>query len=316
MVNSVTQSSHAAAVESPVVHVTGLLMVMIGTLLFSSKSILIQWLFSLGVGLEQLMLMRMLLSLPLYVLIGYFGIQSMRRRGRPLPSWRDYTAMAFAGMLCYHVAAYMDMWALQQISAGLERTILFSYPLMIAVIQHFREQRLHQIQWLSLCVAYLGIWLFYHEDQRLLGDDILWGALAVLFAAALTAYYILASQHFTRRYHSDLFTAAAMGATAFSITGHVSLFAPTFVWVFSLPILVGVVVLACCCTVLASVLVNRGIAASGAVYGSIAGMVGPLITVALSAVFLGTPITIRHIFALLLVVLGVMGVQMLSPKKG
>ena len=78
MSNSTTHPKHIAAVESPVAHVTGLLMVMIGTLLFSSKSILIQWLFSLGVGLEQLMLMRMLLSLPLYVLIGYFGIRSMR----------------------------------------------------------------------------------------------------------------------------------------------------------------------------------------------------------------------------------------------
>ena len=298
----------------PPAPVIGILMVTLGTLLFSAKSIVIQWLFGFGVSVEQLLLMRMMVSFPFYLILGGLPIRHMRRRGKRLPSLSQCLGMIVAGMLCYHAAAYLDMWALQRITAGLERTILFSYPLMVAIIQHFRGDKLKALQWASLGLAYVGIWLFYYEDHQIFGDVIFWGAIAVVLAAALTSYYVLASQHYTRQIHSDLFTSVAMSVTALSISTHVGVFAPSFTLVLSLPIIMRVFVLAVCCTVLASVLLNRGIAVSGAVYGSIAGMLGPLITVLLSGAVLGAPITSRHGLAPALVIVGVVGVQWLGRR--
>jgi drug/metabolite transporter (DMT)-like permease len=143
-------------------------MVTLGTLLFSAKSIVIQWLFGFGVSVEQLLLMRMMVSFPFYLILGGLPIRHMRRRGKRLPSLSQCLGMIVAGMLCYHAAAYLDMWALQRITAGLERTILFSYPLMVAIIQHFRGDKLKALQWASLGLAYVGIWLFFMKTTKFL----------------------------------------------------------------------------------------------------------------------------------------------------
>lgn len=106
-----------------------------------------------------------------------------------------------------------------------------------------------------------------------------------------------------------------MGVTVITFSMHIGFLEGPIEWVMSPMVIGGTFVLVSCCSVLAAFLFNRGIAASGAMYGTIAGMVGPLITVALSAVVFGHLVTIRHALALCLVIFGVVSVQYFSRRR-
>jgi len=279
----------------------GMLLVCLGTTLFSSKSILIQLAYQLGASVDQLMLIRMLVALPCYLLLGVWAWKRLAIK----PCGRDFALMALPGFACYHLASYLDMWALQFLSAGLERILLFSYPIMVIAIGVLQGGRLTARQSLGTLVAYLGMGLFFVQDLRVQAEVPLQAVAAVLLAAILTAFYMRASQTFGRRYSSDLFTAVAMGITGLTIPSHyvavhgVSLAGiSATVWGYG-------IVLSLVMTVLASFVLNRGIAMVGASRGSVVGMLGPMVTLFAAAAVLNQPITALHIAAVAVTVCGV-----------
>jgi len=279
----------------------GMLLVCFGTTLFSSKSILIQLAYQVGASVDQLMLIRMLVALPCYLLLGVWAWQRLPIK----PSGRDLMLMALPGFACYHLASYLDMWALQFLSAGLERILLFSYPIMVIAIGVLQGGRLTARQSLGALVAYLGMGLFFVQDLRVQTEVPLQAVAAVLLAALLTAFYMRASQTYGQRYSSDLFTAVAMGITGLTIPSH-------YVTVHGVN-LVGIsatvwgygIVLSLVMTVLASFVLNRGIAMVGASRGSVVGMLGPMVTLFVAAAVLKQPITEWHIVAVAVTVCGV-----------
>lgn len=292
----------------------GTLLVIIGTILFSIKAILIQWIFQYQVSVDQLILMRMTIALPIYCGIGLYVWRSRARRQLPLPSPKSIAAMGAAGILCYHLASYLDMWALQFISAGLERIVLMTYPLMVACIQHIQSERINGRQWGFIVMAYVGTVLFYYEDQRHFGDEIIVGTLIVLLAALCTAVFSLMSHRYSQRYSGSLFSAIAMSITGVSVVSHVVLFSPPIVWVHT-PTVWGIAItIAIGSTVLASLAFNNGIALAGATRGTVAGMAGPLITMLLAALLLDAPFTPTHLIALAIVITGIVGLKRAAPS--
>lgn len=279
----------------------GFLFVACGTTLFSSKSILIQVTFNAGATVDQLMLVRMLLALPVYILMGVWAWSRLQSK----PTINTLMLIALPGFACYHIASYLDMWALQFLTAGLERIVLFSYPIFVVIFRVITGNRLTRSQLVGLLIAYLGVIIFFLQDIRLHQGTSMIAVFAVLFAAVLTAYYMLASQKYGQAYNSDLFTAVAMGVTGFTIPLHyvsvhgfnVSEITRT-VWMYG-------ALLSIVFTVLASFLLNRGISLVGAQSGSVTGMLGPMITLALAAWLLDQPFTLVHCLAVLLTVFGV-----------
>jgi len=279
----------------------GMLLVCIGTTLFSSKSILIQLAYQVGASVDQLMLIRMLVALPCYLLMGLWAWKRLTVK----PSGRDLLFMALPGFACYHLVSYLDMWSLQFLTAGLERILLFSYPVMVIAIGVMLGGRLTARQYLGVSIAYLGMGVFFVQDLRMQDEVPLMAVAAVLLAALLTAFYMRASQTYGQRYNSDLFTAVAMGITGLTIPSHyVALHGvnlegiSTTIWGYG-------IVLSLVMTVLASFLLNRGIAIVGASRGSVVGMLGPMVTLFVAAAALSQPVTALHIFAVLVTVCGV-----------
>jgi len=143
------------------------------------------------------------------------------------------------------------------------------------------------------------------QDLRVQTEVPLQAVAAVLLAALLTAFYMRASQTYGQRYSSDLFTAVAMGITGLTIPSH-------YVTVHGVN-LVGIsatvwgygIVLSLVMTVLASFVLNRGIAMVGASRGSVVGMLGPMVTLFVAAAILKQPITPWHIVAVAVTVCGV-----------
>lgn len=279
----------------------GILLVSLGTTLFSSKSILIQLAYESGATVDQLMLIRMLVALPFYIVLGVLAWRSLKSK----PQLIDCALIMLPGFACYHIASYLDMWSLQFLTAGLERVILFSYPIFVVIIRAFQGEYMNRVQVLGLALAYAGVLVFFYQDLQL--HDVVSPVAvgAVLIAACLTAFYMLASQKYGRKFSSDFFTALAMGVTGFTIPMHY-----TFVFGFnadgiSLTIFSYAVVLSLFATVLASVVLNRGIHIIGAQKGSVAGMLGPMITLCLAALILDQPFTLLHATATCMTILGV-----------
>jgi len=286
----------------------GIVLVIIGTTLFSSKSILIQWIMQQGVNVEQLMVLRMSFSFPLFLAMGIWSYQRLTIK----PQIQDYLAIMLVGILCYHLASYLDMWALQSISAGLERILLFSYPIFVTIYQRFRGEKFVPTQYIGAILSYLGILIFFWEDQSHTQDSLVWGVVAMVIAAMLTAMFTIASQTYGNKLNSYFFTSVAMGITALSIGLHTLIYMQTnaqefaqLSWNFSAVTWFGISILAIACTLIASICFNRGISLAGASAGSIAGTIGPIITIVLSALFFGEIITWIHWFGVALVVLGV-----------
>jgi drug/metabolite transporter (DMT)-like permease len=197
------------------------------------------------------------------------------------------------------------MWALQFLTAGLERIVLFSYPLFVVIIRVFQGQGINRVQLLGLVVAYLGVRGVFLQDIQLHENTSVIAVVAVFIAAILTAFYMLASQHYGGRYSSDLFTAVAMGITGFTIPIHYFSQHGLDLTNISLQIWGYGVILSLAFTVLASFVLNRGIGIVGAQTGSVAGMLGPMITLTIAAWVLDQPFTVIHGIAITITVLGV-----------
>ena len=279
----------------------GIMLVCLGTTLFSSKSILIQWAFNAGASVDQLMLIRMLIALPFYCLAGLWAWKKLEHK----PPFHALVLMALPGFACYHIASYLDMWALQFLTAGLERIVLFSYPIMVVLIQAFLGHSIHRLQWLGLAVAYLGVLLFFRQDVQLYQSTSLLAVAAVFLAAVLTAYYVLASQKYGRQFSSDFFTAVAMGVTGLTIPSHFVAMNGFNISGIGLDIWAYGAFLSIVLTVFASFVLNRGIALAGAQKGSVAGMLGPMMTLMMAAWVLNQPFTAMHGVAVAVTVVGV-----------
>jgi hypothetical protein len=101
----------------------------LGSILFATKSIAIKLAYAEGVDTETLLALRMLLSLPFYLVIGFVSLRG-RQAGGAEPLGRGLIVKAgLVGILSYWFASYTDFLGLNYISAQLERLILFTYPL-------------------------------------------------------------------------------------------------------------------------------------------------------------------------------------------
>ena len=108
-------------------------------------------LYSAGIGVDSVLLWRYLLAVPV---IGALMLARGRRFGRPRGEWAGLAVMgllmAFSSLALFLSYCYID--------AGIASTILFVYPLMVAVIMAlFYHERLSAVTSLSIAVALAGI---------------------------------------------------------------------------------------------------------------------------------------------------------------
>ena len=97
---------------------------------FSFKAVLVKAAYRYGVDAETLLALRMLYSLPLFLLL---GLAAARGAAEPI-SATDWRALALLGVLGYYGASYLDFLGLRHISAALERLILFVYPTLVVAM--------------------------------------------------------------------------------------------------------------------------------------------------------------------------------------
>ncbi|HEV7431742.1 MAG TPA: DMT family transporter [Steroidobacteraceae bacterium] len=155
---------------------------------FSIKAIFVKAAFRYGVDAETLLALRMLYSLPLFLLM---GLAATRSAAAPI-SAADWRALALLGVLGYYTASYLDFLGLQYISAALERVILFTYPTMVVLFTAWRERSAPtRSTWSALLLCYAGVALVVAHDLRSGGRGIVIGSALVFASAVSYAFYLL-----------------------------------------------------------------------------------------------------------------------------
>jgi drug/metabolite transporter (DMT)-like permease len=166
----------------------GLAAAVLGAAGFSIKAIFVKAAFRYGVDAETLLALRMLYSLPLFLLM---GLAAARRAAAPITA-ADWRALALLGVLGYYLASYLDFLGLQYISAALERVILFTYPTMVVLFTAWRERSApSRSTWLALLLCYAGVALVVAHDLRSGGHGVMVGSLLVFASAVSYAFYLL-----------------------------------------------------------------------------------------------------------------------------
>lgn len=285
----------------------GLACAVLAALGFSFKAIFVKLAYAVpqaqAVDAVTLLALRMVLSLPVFVWIGWRA-----RHHLPPLSRRDGAMVLALGLLGYYGASILDFMGLQYISAGLERLILFIYPTLTLIISVlFLGKRASRTELAALLLSYLGIGLAFAHDMHLSNDlpTLLTGAALILGSALSYAFYQAGSEPVLARLGAARFTALTLTVATFATLGQfathhswAALQQPPQVYLYTL----GMAVFS---TVLPVFMAAAAIRRIGAARTAMIGTLGPVLTIFFSAWLLYEPLSLAQLAGAGLVVSGV-----------
>lgn len=298
----------------------GLMLALCAATLFSTKPIIIKWLYAEGVDTLPLMWLRLSIALPFYLVIGWLAF---RKRAVPVTVSAVVKAMA-VGLLGYYLASLLDLLGLQYVSAQLERLVLYAYPSIVVVLGIVLfGKAFNKAIVLPLLLTYAGLLFMYGNDLTMLSasgehaafasdsNELLIGTLLVLGSALSFAFYLVYSKPCIQQLGSVLFTSIAMTSATFAtlihnsvsgwITGEPMVLLPDY----SLDIWLGIIGLAVFATVVPSFLVSTAIGRIGPEKTSMSGTLGPVATTLMAVWLLDEPMSLFSVAGMALVVFGV-----------
>ena len=292
----------------------GALLAILGIFLFSAKAILVKVAYNnFSIDAVSLLLLRMVFSLPFYLIIMYWQI----KRKKTEVSRIDAIQIILLGIVGYYLASYFDFVGLKYISASLERLILFIYPTLVLFISAIvLKNKINRNQWLAIIITYLGIFITFGPSIGLGSQANIWKGSAFIFFSALTyAMYIVGSGKIIPKLGSVFFTSIAMTVSCvFVILHHVSIHG--FNW-GQYPIWIYVIgfVMAIFSTVIPSFLVSEAIKKIGSSNFAIIGSIGPISTIILAVIFINEKIDVYQLIGTFVVILGVLQLKGLKTFK-
>lgn len=292
----------------------GFTLAVLGTLLFSLKSIFIKYLYLEGLNADSVLVLRMVLSLPIYAVILIWVLRN--KTPSPALNLAVIIKILLLGFFGYYLASLLDLMGLELISAQLERLSLFSYPFMVAVLGYFFfKEPLTMRLIFSLIVTYIGLWIVMGKELALFGDGVINGTLLVLGSALSYAFYVLFSKRFIKQLGSQLFTCIAMiSSCCFGLihgvvvldTATLSISYESWGWLLLLVLF---------STVIPSFMTMEAINCIGPARMGVVGMLGPILTIILAIFLLNEPFTIELVIGSILMMFGVASLFENKPKN-
>jgi drug/metabolite transporter (DMT)-like permease len=275
-----------------------------GTLLFSLKSIFIKFLYAEQLDADSVLVLRMLLSLPIYALILIWSLRNNSlAENLKLPAVAKIFMLGFFG---YYLASLLDLMSLELISAQLERLGLFTYPFMVALLGYvfFNEQITRKIIF-SLVITYVGLYVVMGQELKLTGEGVVEGTLLVLGSALSFALYVLFSKPFIKQLGSRLFTCIAMISSCAFVLSHGLIVLDFSLLTVSQQAWFWLMLLVVLSTVIPSFMMVEALGRIGATQTGIVGMLGPIFTIVLAIYLLDEPFTVGLVVGVVLMMIGV-----------
>lgn len=274
-----------------------------GAGLFSLKGVVIKLAFAEGIGVSQLLTLRMAMSLPVYLAIGIFAFMRITQK----PALKYFGYAAGLGIMSYYVSSWLNFEGLRYVSAQLERLILYIYPTMVALLSFFfLKVRITQRHVFALVLAYAGVAILFGSEIGHQGPNALLGGGLIFAGALIYAVYVTASKPVIAAMGSTLFTAFAMSAASivFLAQSGVEMLIHTPPPVTANGLWLSLV-LAMVCTVIPSFMIAEAIGRIGPGPMSAIGGVGPVVAAWAAVMILHEPFGWPHIAAMVLTILGV-----------
>ena len=275
-----------------------------GVVLFSIRPVLIKLAYGYVNDAVLLIALRMVFSLPFF-LIAVLWLQ----RGAPATpiSRRDAWTILLLGFLGYYAASFLDFIALQYISAGLSRLVLFLYPTLVVLLSWlFLRKRSGLREVLALGLSYVGLALVLAGDIGTPGRHLVLGV-ALAFASAVSyAVYLVIGSDVIRRVGSMRFTAYALSIASVLCIVQFLVLRPLSALELPMPVYWLSIAMGVGCTVIPTFMTSEALKRVGANQTAITGLLGPTTTIVLGWLGLDERMTGIQVFGTLLVLAGVL----------
>ena len=294
--------------QKPSYRVVGIALAVFAIIAFSLRPILIKLSYSYVVDPVTLLALRRVFSLPFFLLAALWS----RRDGAREPiSRRDWFTIAGLGFFGYYLASFLDFLALQYISAGLGRLLLFTYPTMVVLLSlFFLGKRIKGREIVALLLTYAGLALVLSRAMSGQNTHLPLGAALAFGSAALYAIYLVAGSQVIQRVGALRFTAYATIVASVCCIVQFFILRPMSALHMPAQVYGLAIVMALVSTVFPVFMTAEALRRIGANHVAMIGALGPVSTIAMGYFGLEETLTALQIFGALLVLAGVMVVSL------
>lgn len=289
--------------QSKQTFVYGIILGVIGVVLFSSKAVMVKLAYQYNIDALSMLLLRMLFAFPFYIAIAYFY-----RNEKKEPTVRqDYLWLVFFGFVGYYLASYFDFVGLTYIKASLERIILFIYPTIVLLFNKwFLKREITNKQKLAILITYIGIVITFGSEVSISGNNAYLGGFYVLLSAITYASYLVGSGWLIPKFGVMRFTAYAMLISCICVFVHYGLFSKVDIFNFPWQVYALGLAIAVFATVIPSFLVSISIKLINSSNFAVVAGIGPISTIILAVIFLNESLTVLQVIGTLVVIFGIL----------
>lgn len=271
----------------------GFIYAMLGAILFSSKSIVIKFIYEYDVDATTTLGFRLLMAMPLFATVAFFQMHKVRRGELQPLSLKDGLKLIVLGFLGYYLASLLDFASLKYISVSLERLILLLTPTFVLIFSVlFFKKKVSQRQLISLLISYIGVLIVFVQNFSLGGSDIILGSLLVLGSALSYSCYVMGAGELIREVGSTRFVAYAMLISTFFVIAQLLLMHGGNWIIQPLPVYHWSLVHAVFNTFIPTFMLMWSVERIGAPLSTQLGLIGPISLLFLAWLFLDDPITL------------------------
>ena len=262
----------------------GLLLSVIGSILFSAKAIVVKLAYQGSADPYTFLALRMVFAFPFFLLALFW-----HSRKTPLVrlSKKELLHVLFMGFIGYYLSSLFDFVGLQYLSAGLERIILYLSPTLVLLISGVvLKKKIIWQQWLALGIAYAGVIIVFIDHVSWTNTSSI-GAVFVFCSALTYAVYLIMAGELVKRIGSiPLVCYASTGSMVCSVI-QALIISPGNLIHQDASIYVLSLFNASFCTFIPMVLIMVSVSRIGSALSAQAGMAGPVATIFLGWWFLG-----------------------------
>lgn len=285
----------------------GILMAMLGAVLFSAKAIVVKFTYRYGIDAVTLIAFRMLFAMPFFAAVAWHQSRRAARGEIVTMTAKERVQVIVLGLLGYYLSSFLDFLGLRYITASLERLILFLSPSLVVLLSAFWFKRpIERRQWLAMVLSYAGVVLVFAHDLSFGGgSEVLLGSLFVFGSAASYSVYLICSGELIKRVGPTRLVAYAMLVSCVACIIQFFLIHPPSILLQPAGVYGYSVIHATLNTVVPVFMLMWAVSLIGAPTASLLGMVGPVSVLFLASWFLNEPITLWQLAGTALVLTGV-----------
>jgi drug/metabolite transporter (DMT)-like permease len=280
---------------------SGVLLAVAGSIAFSGKAIIVKLAYRYSVDAITLLMYRMLLALPFFLLMSWWA-----SRGKAALTRKQWMQVIFLGFIGYYLASYLDFAGLQYISASLERLILYLNPTIVLLMGALLwGKKITRRQLAAFALSYCGVLLVFGHEVKLDGANVGLGALLVFGSAAAYAVYLSYSGELVQKLGSLRLAGLATSVACLFCIAQFAMMRPWSATQVAPQVLWLSLLNALACTVAPVLMVMMAIERIGAAKTAQIGMIGPMSTITMGVLVLGEPFNAWIVAGTALVLSGV-----------